>query len=114
MAKTARDLVLNCNGKQLTARKENLLNKTIFFLSKPALLDEPEFVVQSIVDLSVFSDFVKFIQGGQTDIRADNFRGLSALCSEFGCNQFSSLLSGFHSCRSGGGGAVDFRLLWMP
>jgi hypothetical protein len=56
----------------------------------------------------VFSDFVKFIQGKQIDIRADNSRGLSALSSKFGCEELSLLLSGFrpHGSAEGRGGSL--------
>jgi hypothetical protein len=97
MVKTARDLLLNSNGKRFTVRKDNLPNKTNLLFNNPALLGEPEYAVQSIVDPSAFSDFVKFIQEEQIDIRADNF----------GCEELSSLLSGFHPSGSGEGGGGD-------
>jgi hypothetical protein len=65
------------------------------FLDDPILLKNPEYEIQTSVDVRTFTDFVKFIQGESIDVTAASYGCLSALCSEFGFADLSSELLSF-------------------
>jgi hypothetical protein len=75
------------------------------FLNNPTLLSKSESQVCASVDGSIFTDFVRSIQGDLIEITAANFPGLSSLCSEFGFDEFSSRPSSFQNPHPGSDGS---------
>jgi hypothetical protein len=64
------------------------------FAHNPGLAASP-YTVQSQVSLTDFGEFVSALEGNAITITNDNFKGLSALCDEFGFGDLAALVSQF-------------------
>jgi hypothetical protein len=72
----------------LNVRKSHLIEKLQIFLDDPALLKNPEYEVQTSVDVPTFTNFVKSVQGESIDITAAFLRFAQSLVSRTSHRRF--------------------------
>jgi TPR repeat protein len=75
---------LICDGQPFTVAKSKLLDNLAFFGDHPERLSGADVQVQTKVTTTVFTEFVKALEGSEVDITEDNVTSLSALSTEFG------------------------------
>jgi hypothetical protein len=83
----------------LNLQKSRFVEQLQIFLDDPALLKNPEYELQTCVDVPTFTDFVKSLQDESIDITAANYADLSVLCSGLGFADLSSQLSPLEALR---------------
>jgi hypothetical protein len=77
-----------------TVQARLIVLKCDFFADNPVLAASP-YVVRSLVSLTDIREFISAVEGNDVEITNDNFKGLSALCDEFGFGDLSASLSQF-------------------
>jgi hypothetical protein len=96
------ELHLNAFGTIFPVSKAHLLEKLGLFQEDPAGLDAAEYEVKTQVPLTVFSAFVRIVEGSPIQISNETVVGLRCLADEFHFAALSAECSAFaHQLRPG-------------